>query len=476
LPLIETEIMDIYVLFIFTILTFSNAHENGNFKSVIRLVSYENADGSGANGHCCDGKHGICQSNGCDHRFTICVSTDSIRTADGIQSPICNLFEHRTESIENQNSIVFADDIGGMTNPIVVESKNGASLASITVRVEDQDNWNAHDFVDYLWSDVDVLKTTSPRGQDISMTNRTRMEIKIRSECIQGWYGSSCDRSTPTARPTYSPTDRPTPAPTTTAAPLTYTDGPEAWKKRDCDSLAVKGGYRYQDGVYSIQPENSASFQVYCDMGSRGWTIIQRRSDGSVDFNRDWDDYKNGFGDISAQGNYWLGLENIHKLTSQGSGYKLQIQMRKANGGFVYANYGVFSVEGEGTGYRLDIGNFDDTSSAGDSLSINNGQSFSTKDRDNDGNCAQKYAGGWWFVSDPEGGSCEQQPLANLNGPYIIHTNGWPRCERQHMWECILWSSTPGYEGFSLMQTQMKVQPISDKKRWIIGCPRCHRG
>ena len=35
--------------------------------------------------------------------------------------------------------------------------------------------------------------------------------------------------------------------------------------------------------------------------------------DGSVDFRRDWDAYVRGFGD--PEGEYWLGLENVHKLT-----------------------------------------------------------------------------------------------------------------------------------------------------------------
>ncbi|KAJ4947286.1 hypothetical protein JOQ06_009322 [Pogonophryne albipinna] len=69
-------------------------------------------------------------------------------------------------------------------------------------------------------------------------------------------------------------------------------------------------------GVYPIYPIGSTSpVQVYCDMDSLGgrWTVFQRRVDGSVNFYRPWDHYKMGFG--NAVGEYWLGLENLSRLT-----------------------------------------------------------------------------------------------------------------------------------------------------------------
>ena len=39
----------------------------------IHLKKYTNPGGKGHNGHCCDGKWGACQKNGCDHYFVICV-------------------------------------------------------------------------------------------------------------------------------------------------------------------------------------------------------------------------------------------------------------------------------------------------------------------------------------------------------------------------------------------------------------------
>jgi len=46
------------------------------------------------------------------------------------------------------------------------------------------------------------------------------------------------------------------------------------------------------------------------------WIILMHRFDGSLNFNRNWIDYRNGFGDI-GQGEFWLGNEKIHRLTNR---------------------------------------------------------------------------------------------------------------------------------------------------------------
>lgn len=70
-----------------------------------------------------------------------------------------------------------------------------------------------------------------------------------------------------------------------------------------------------------------------------GWTVIQKRQDGSVDFNRTWNEYREGFGDLN--GEFWLGNENIHKITSQGD-YSLRIDLEDWNNKHKHAFYQIF--------------------------------------------------------------------------------------------------------------------------------------
>uniref|UniRef100_A0A671X1H7 Microfibril associated protein 4 n=1 Tax=Sparus aurata TaxID=8175 RepID=A0A671X1H7_SPAAU len=152
-------------------------------------------------------------------------------------------------------------------------------------------------------------------------------------------------------------------------------------------------------GVFTIYPIGATSaVQVYCDMDSQegGWTVFQRRMDGSVNFYRAWDQYKMGFG--SAAGEYWLGLENLFHLTLR-KRYELLVDMEDFEGNQVFARYSSFSVSPESYGYRLHVSGFTD-GGAGDSLSPHSGQKFSTFDKDqdvSDFNCARKYLGAFWY-------------------------------------------------------------------------------
>ncbi|CAB4021383.1 Hypothetical predicted protein, partial [Paramuricea clavata] len=221
----------------------------------------------------------------------------------------------------------------------------------------------------------------------------------------------------------------------TTSKSISTTSKPVA----NCSSL-YKSGER-KDGVYTINPDGLGSFQVRCDMQTDGggWTMFQRRQDASVDFYRGWQDYKNGFGDLN--GNFWLGLDRIHRLTKSGQNV-LRVDLTDWNSDTAYAKYGSFSVASESDGYRLDLGSF--SGNAGDSLTYHNGMKFSTYDRDNDqkgSNCAVDSQGAWWY---------KQCHHSNLNGQYLKAGEKSYQGIRWHHWK---------RDSRSMKKTEIKLRP-----------------
>lgn len=76
---------------------------------------------------------------------------------------------------------------------------------------------------------------------------------------------------------------------------------------RDCEDL-YKVGQR-SDGVYRIRPKDvsaSTNVTVYCEMSTGGWTRIQHRSTGSLDFNKSWNSLAQKMGNVA--GEHWLGM------------------------------------------------------------------------------------------------------------------------------------------------------------------------
>ena len=86
-----------------------------------------------------------------------------------------------------------------------------------------------------------------------------------------------------------------------------------------------------------------------------GWTVFQRRQGSSVNFYRGWQAYKNGFGDLN--GNYWLGLNKIRRLTKSGQNV-LRVDLTDWKDNTAYAKYGSFSVASESSSYRLNVGGY----------------------------------------------------------------------------------------------------------------------
>ncbi|NXR18886.1 FIBG protein, partial [Cinclus mexicanus] len=200
---------------------------------------------------------------------------------------------------------------------------------------------------------------------------------------------------------------------------------------RDCQDIANKGARK--SGLYFIKPQRAKqSFLVYCEIDSygNGWTVLQRRLDGSEDFSKNWVQYKEGFGHLSPDDTteFWLGNEKMHLITTQSTlPYTLRIELEDWSGKKSTADYAVFRVGSEEDKYRLtyayfiggEAGDAFDGYNFGDdpsdkSYTYHNGMRFSTHDNDNDnyeGNCAEQDGSGWWMNRCHAG---------HLNGKYYI--------------------------------------------------------
>ncbi|VCW70268.1 unnamed protein product [Gulo gulo] len=211
---------------------------------------------------------------------------------------------------------------------------------------------------------------------------------------------------------------------------------------RTCKDLLTRGDSL--TGWYSVYLPDCRPLTVLCDMDTDGggWTVLQRRNDGSVDFYRDWAAYKRGFG--SQLGEFWLGNDNIHALTAQGTS-ELRVDLVDFEGNRQFAKYSSFQMAGEAEKYRLLLGAFVG-GSAGDSLTYHNNHPFSTKDQDNDSspeNCAERYQGAWWYYK------CH---LSNLNGLYLPGSH-------ETFANGINWKSGKGYN-YSYKVSEMMVRPV----------------
>uniref|UniRef100_A0A8B9EL87 Tenascin n=1 Tax=Anser cygnoides TaxID=8845 RepID=A0A8B9EL87_ANSCY len=209
---------------------------------------------------------------------------------------------------------------------------------------------------------------------------------------------------------------------------------------KDCSQALLNG--EVTSGLYTIylNGDRTQPLQVFCDMAEDGggWIVFLRRQNGKEDFYKNWKSYVAGFGDPKDE--FWIGLENLHKITSQGQ-YELRVDLRD-RGETAYAVYDKFSVGDSKTRYRLRVDGYSGT--AGDSMTYHNGRSFSTFDKDNDSaitNCALSYKGAFWYKN------CHR---VNLMGRYgdNNHSQG------------VNWFHWKGHE-YSIQFAEMKLRPSS---------------
>ncbi|XP_059156087.1 ficolin-1-like [Physella acuta] len=182
----------------------------------------------------------------------------------------------------------------------------------------------------------------------------------------------------------------------------------------------------------------ASGLEVMCDTETEGggWTMIQRRFDGHLDFYRGWEEYKFGFGDLD-KGEFYLGNEKIHSMTASGP-HELRIDFT-FKGKNYYAKYARIQVCSEIEGYRLKVSGY--SGNAGDALTErHNNQKFSTFDRDTQFNCTKRFHGGWWYKD------CH---YANLNGLWGSDVLG----------KGLNWCPITGFHN-SATFTEMKIRQI----------------
>uniref|UniRef100_A0A8C2GPW3 Zmp:0000000846 n=1 Tax=Cyprinus carpio TaxID=7962 RepID=A0A8C2GPW3_CYPCA len=209
---------------------------------------------------------------------------------------------------------------------------------------------------------------------------------------------------------------------------------------KDCSEALLNG--ETSSGLYTIyiSGDEKQPVQVYCDMSTDGggWMVFLRRQSGKVDFYRNWRNYSAGFGDTNDE--FWLGLSNLHKITSAGQ-YELRVDLRDGQES-VFAVYDKFYIADPRSRYKIQIGAYSGT--AGDSLSYHQNRPFSTYDNDNDiavTNCALSYKGAFWYKN------CHR---VNLMGKYgdSSHSKG------------INWFHWKGHE-HSIPFAEMKIRPVN---------------
>lgn len=244
----------------------------------------------------------------------------------------------------------------------------------------------------------------------------------------------------------------------------------------DANSCVPFGESPESDAIHPIKVDEAEAFPVLCDsrLAGPGWTVVQRRFDGSVKFYRNWLEYKEGFGNLS--GEFFIGLDKLHRMTTSRP-HELYVHLTDFNNDIGYAHYDNIVVAGESEAYALrELGAYSGT--AGDSMRDNEHQKFTTYDRDNDvsdRNCAETCLGGWWYRNCGQRfvNRLTQKHLvrvcflsavlvslfSNLNGQYTQHDDYYDSAEHGIYWDEWL---GPGY---TMQAVQMMIRPKTNLEK-----------
>lgn len=206
---------------------------------------------------------------------------------------------------------------------------------------------------------------------------------------------------------------------------------------KSCAELRVHGATC--DSVYVIILRKFALKHVYCDMKHLygGWTVLLRRgrfgNTKQITFDHTFPAYRSGFGDMHL-GEFFLGLDDIHQLTSEEGPHVLQIDLEDTEGEYLSLQYSGFRIGGLADDFRFYVDGVRDAVeyAGGDEdgratsayyqqlasgLLAHNGSAFLTADRVRRqveakergppsselafaGDCAQAFQSGWWYGTE----------------------------------------------------------------------------
>ncbi|KAG1708573.1 hypothetical protein DVH05_022201 [Phytophthora capsici] len=210
----------------------------------------------------------------------------------------------------------------------------------------------------------------------------------------------------------------------------------------------IANGDPNPDGQYYIQLDtNSDPVILPC---SDGWIVAQRRINGKTTFNRNWNEYRDGFG-LGSFNEWWIGNKAIATITGRVTEAMVVISK---DGISVGASYSDFRVASETEKYLLTVRGYNaSVSYATDALTFLSNTYFSTPDQDNDlsanENCAKKSRSGFWYAD------CLSTLRTDLNAPFV----SLPICTSYAAWAqswCqktgrIVWGNVDGYDSSMLL-------------------------
>ena len=106
-----------------------------------------------------------------------------------------------------------------------------------------------------------------------------------------------------------------------------------------------------------------------------------RRESGGTDFDRVWNEYKYGFGNVAKD--HWLGLENLKNImASDGGMIEVRFDMKTINDEPRYYVHSAWGMQSEATSYYTYWGGQSESNTSAFSFGMTVGNGFVTKDRD----------------------------------------------------------------------------------------------